>query len=73
MWAVTIDGRVPRCRVCGEALPEALYRLQEHARCEAPRSELTSFALGQSLARWLAPRRAQVQGKGHWTREKRRR
>jgi hypothetical protein len=53
MWAMTRDGRVPQCRVCGEALPDELYRLQEHRRCEAPRPEPTAFALGQRVGRWL--------------------
>jgi hypothetical protein len=64
MWAMTIDGQLPRCRVCREALPDELYRLQEHARCEPPGPEPSAFKLGQQVGRWLgehvvAPRRDQ--------------
>jgi hypothetical protein len=44
MWVMTIDGHVPRCRVCREALPDEPYRLQEHARCEPPQAPPPSAA-----------------------------
>jgi hypothetical protein len=44
MWVMTIDGQRPRCRVCREVLPDELYRLQEHARCERPQAPPSSVA-----------------------------
>jgi hypothetical protein len=64
MWAMTRDGQLPRCDVCGAVLDEAfalMEPLHREPRQEPPR---TSFSWGQQVGRWLsdtivAPRRAQ--------------
>jgi hypothetical protein len=53
MWAMTRDGQLPRCDVCGAVLEEA-FALREHVHRQPPQAPTeTAFALGQPWGRWL--------------------